>query len=232
MTLLGKGVVAIWNGIAPGLEDAFLNWHVHEHMRDRVGLPGFQRGRRYVSIDGSPGFFNFYETESLADLTSEAYMAALNHPTPWTGRVIPHFTQMSRTLCRVVASSGRGAGAVIETVRLASRVARDAFIADMTANIIEPAVGRSAIVGAHLLEGQSAAQPVETAETRLRGAGEVADWIMLVEAARHQDIVALRRDLIGDDAIIACGAAPAIRRGAYGLQFALSRTDLEAAPRP
>jgi hypothetical protein len=228
MTLLGTGVVAIWNGIAPGLEDEFLAWHMHEHMRDRVALPGFQRGRRYISIDGSPGFFNFYEAESLADLTSAAYMAALNQPTPWTGRVIPHFTQMSRTLCQVAASRGCGTGVVIETVRLSSRVGRAAFIESVTANIVEPAAARHAIAGVHLLEGQAAAAPVETAETRLRGVGEVAEWILLVEAVRHDDIVALRRDLIGDDTLIACGAGPAIRRGAYGLQFALSRAELES----
>ena len=82
MTLLGQAVVAIWNGIDPELEDAFLNWHVHEHIPDRVALPGFQRGRRYMSIDGSPRFFNFYEAETLGDVTSDAYMAALNQPMP------------------------------------------------------------------------------------------------------------------------------------------------------
>lgn len=225
MTLLGKAVVAIWNGIKPELEDEFLNWHVHEHIPDRVALPGFQRGRRYMSIDGSPRFFNFYEAENLADVTSAAYIAALNDPTPWTRQVMAHFTQMSRTVCSVTASAGCGAGVVIETMRLSSRVERNGFVAAMTRDVIEPAAARRGIVGVHLLEGQAASR-AETAETRLRGASENADWILLVEAVRMDVITELRGNLISNQAIIACGAGTAIQRGAYGLQFALSRSEL------
>ena len=32
MGLLGKGVLAIWNGIAPEAEDDFVAWHVREHI--------------------------------------------------------------------------------------------------------------------------------------------------------------------------------------------------------
>jgi hypothetical protein len=225
MTLLGQAVVAIWNGIKPELEDEFLDWHVHEHIPDRVALPGFQRGRRYMSIDGSPRFFNFYEALTLGDVTSDAYMAALNQPTPWTGRVMRHFTQMSRTVCGVAASAGCGAGIVIETMRLSGPVERDGFIAAMTRDVIEPSAARKGIVGVHLLEGQPASH-AETAETRLRGASESADWILLIEAVRMDAITELRANLISDDAIIACGAGMAIRRGAYGLQFTLSRFEL------
>ena len=225
MTLLGQAVVAIWNGMEPGLEDEFLNWHVHEHIPDRVALPGFQRGRRYVAIDGSPRFFNFYEAESLAAATSEAYLAALNQPTPWTERVMRHFTQMSRTVCGVAASAGCGAGAVIETMRLSSRVTRAGFVEAMARDVIAPVAARKGIVGVHLLEGQSASQ-AETAETRLRGASESAEWILLIEAVRMEAITDLRRSLTSDDAIMACGAGTPIRRGAYAMQFALSRSDL------
>lgn len=231
MTLLGQAVVAIWNGIKPELEDEFLNWHVHEHIPDRVALPGFQRGRRYMSIDGSPRFFNFYEAATLGDVTSDAYMAALNQPTPWTGRVMRHFTQMSRTVCGVAASAGCGAGIVIETMRLSSRVERDGFAAAMIRNVIEPAAARQGIVGVHLLEGQAASH-AETAETRLRGASESAEWILLVEAVRMEAVTDLRGSLIGDHAVIACGAGTAIHRGAYGLQFVLSRAELERGSRP
>jgi hypothetical protein len=32
MTLIGNGVLAIWNGIAPQAEDDFVAWHVREHI--------------------------------------------------------------------------------------------------------------------------------------------------------------------------------------------------------
>ncbi len=33
MALAGKGVLAIWNGIAPEAETDFVAWHVREHIR-------------------------------------------------------------------------------------------------------------------------------------------------------------------------------------------------------
>ena len=136
-----------------------------------------------------------------------------------------HFTQMSRTVCGVAASAGRGAGVVIETMRLASRIERDRFVAAMARDVIAPVAAQHGIVGMHLLEGQPASQ-AETAETRLRGASESADWILLVEAVCMDVITELRGNLISNQAIIACGAGTPIRRGAYALQFALARSDL------
>ena len=54
MALRGKGALAIWNGIADGVDADFIEWHVKEHMPERVGLPGFLSGRRYTAIDGHP----------------------------------------------------------------------------------------------------------------------------------------------------------------------------------
>ena len=88
MALLGKGVLAIWNGIKSEAEDDFVAWHVREHIPERVGLPGFLRGRRYVARDGHPKYFNFYETARVDDLSSPAYQARLNAPTEWTRKVV------------------------------------------------------------------------------------------------------------------------------------------------
>ncbi len=33
MPLLGKGVLAIWNGVAPGYEAEFLEWHARNVYR-------------------------------------------------------------------------------------------------------------------------------------------------------------------------------------------------------
>jgi hypothetical protein len=54
MPLRGKGAIAIWNGLAADGEDDFYRWHNTEHMPERVGVPGFLRGRRYLSTPG-PG---------------------------------------------------------------------------------------------------------------------------------------------------------------------------------
>jgi hypothetical protein len=103
MALAGGGVLAIWNDIAPGGDAEFDHWQTSEHIPERVGVPGFLRGRRYTVLTGSPRYFTLYETESVATLQSEGYLARLNAPTPWTSKCIQLFRNNRRTACRTTS---------------------------------------------------------------------------------------------------------------------------------
>jgi hypothetical protein len=120
MALLGKGALVIWHDPAPEIESEYNEWHSKEHMYERVHVPGFLRGQRGVAITGAPKYFNFYEVEDFATLTSKAYLDRLNDPTPWTRRVAPHMHNNSRTLCRVSASFGAAVPAFWTMILLAS----------------------------------------------------------------------------------------------------------------
>ena len=65
-----------WDDIVISGLAEFVRWHIREHIPERVGLPGFLRGRRYVAYQGHPKYFNFYETETPQTLESPAYRAA------------------------------------------------------------------------------------------------------------------------------------------------------------
>jgi hypothetical protein len=229
MALLGTGVLAIWNGIANSADDDFVAWHVREHIPERVGLPGFLRGRRYVAIDGKPKYFNFYETTDVSALTSDAYCARLNTPTDWTKRVIAQFTDTSRTACDVAASFGRGEGAWIETIRLSAAGDSDTFKAAVAETILRPVSNEPGIVGAHLLQGQKTASQGATVEKKLRvQPDQIADWIVLTEAVEQTSITAIRRGIASDDTFIRQGAN-SIERGLYRLQFALTKSELDSS---
>ena len=73
--MAGTGAVAIWHDIAAEGRDEFYAWHGREHMPERVGIPGFRRGRRYIGVQGGPEFFNLYETESTSVVTGPDYLA-------------------------------------------------------------------------------------------------------------------------------------------------------------
>lgn len=190
MSLAGRGAVAIWHDIAPEGREAFYGWHGQEHMPERLGIPGFLRGRRYVAVDGSsPEFFNLYETDSTEVLTGPEYLARLNAPTPWTMATLPHFRGVARSLCEVVGTTGSGLGGLCATFRYdvdatrtaAHRVAMAAALRDLAAT--------TNVAGAHLLVADEAASSVETAERRARG-GErnaVPRWIVLVESWSDQE---------------------------------------------
>jgi len=117
MSLAGHGVVTIWNDIAEGNVDEFLNWHNNEHIPERIGIPGFLRARRYRSLSTGPQFFQLYELDSANALTGSDYTHRLNTPTEWTRKLSPVFQNSSRALCKVLFSHGRGQGGHLATIR-------------------------------------------------------------------------------------------------------------------
>jgi hypothetical protein len=112
--LLGSALLALWGNAAAEAEAEFNDWYTHEHLPERIAIPGFLRARRYVSVTEDARtagwtYFTMYETEGLDTLRSPAYLHALEHPTPGTRRYLPYFQGMSRTACRVTASHARHA---------------------------------------------------------------------------------------------------------------------------
>ena len=227
MALIGTGVLAIWNGIAAEADADFLAWHMREHIPERVGVPGFLRGRRYIAEDGHPKYFNFYEAETADVFTSPAYLARLNDPTPWTRRVVAHFTDTSRTPCDVAATRGLGEGSWIEAIRLELGNG-DRFAATAERDLLPALSAAPGVVAAHLLRGRTETRTV-TAETKLRGQPDrLAAWILLVEAVDGGMLRDLRAGKLADAALRALGAQ-GIERGLYALQFSLSRAELDRA---
>jgi len=229
MALLGTGVLAIWNNIVPGWESEFLEWHVKEHIPERIGVKGFLRGRRYISVDGTPAYFNFYETETYQVLSSEPYLARLNDPTPWTRKVVSNFKDTSRTICDVVHSTGRGIAAWIETIQLQTALDAAEFSRRMTGQLLPQITTKPGITSAHLLRGVPEANKKDTAENAMRGVRDKeADWILLIETITSTAARDLRADLSSNASLAQHGAASKPARGLYQLDFSLARAELEA----
>lgn len=222
MALAGQGVLAIWNGIDAEAEEDFVAWHMREHIPERVAVPGFLRGRRYVAERGAPKYFNFYETEAQDTLASPAYLERLNAPSEWTRRVVARFRDTSRTICAVADSRGVGEGGYIATLRLRARRPRADFVTAMGDRVITSLLASSAIVAAHLLEGQGGGAGA-TAEKALRDQPDATvDWLLLVEAADRAPLEAALAARASALASIAADYESARDSGVYRLQFALS----------
>lgn len=225
MPLKGQGVLTIWNGIAEAAEAEFVAWHVREHIPERVGLPGFLRGRRYVAAEGTPKYFNFYETADADVLTSEAYRRRLDNPTPWTRKVVSQFKDTSRTICRVVASRGPGQGGWIETVRVYGSDDFSRFFARAT-ELLDESVRQPGIVAAHLLEGNADASQGGSVEKAMReGADEIVAAVILTEAVDCRSLTTHRDQHLSDDALRAIGVRGSAARGIYAYQFGLDRDE-------
>ncbi len=225
MPLLGSAALAIWNDIAPGGDDEFLLWHTREHIPERVGVPGFRRGRRYLAVAGSPKYFTLYETDSIDTLSGPAYLARLNDPTPWTRRSLPLFRNTKRTACRVSVSLGEGVGGALATIDFGPEAGRDEELRAWLVGTTLPAIyERPGVVGVHLCQADVAVTRVGTEEKKLRQEPDVlARWVLLIEGGDTGRLEAVCLDFLSSDALARRGAAPDPAHGIYQIQFLLAR---------
>ena len=161
--MLGNAAVAMWWDVAPEVRAEWEDWHSSEHMPERLAIPGFLRGTRWVALSGAPSYFVLYEVAGLATLTGGAYLERLNDPTAWSRKMMPHHRNMVRSLCVLRKGYGGGIPTVMATVRLSGR--------------IELPRGKG-LTSAHLLESQP--MPAQTAEQKIRGGDASADWVLLI----------------------------------------------------
>src|SRR5262249_57553026 len=163
MALVGKGALVIWHAMTPEGDEEMIRWHNREHVAERVGIPGFLRGRRYAHSVRPREYLDLYETESVETIRSEPYLARLNNPTPWTQRVLPHFRDTVRLGCRVLASSGRGQGGGLLTLRLRSRAGGEASLQDaLTGQGLAFLRQLAEVVGGHVVETVPPTTPLPT----------------------------------------------------------------------
>lgn len=212
MSLAGEGVVAIWNGIRPEARADFYEWHSREHMPERVAIPGFCRGRRYIALEGQPEYFTLYETQSGAVLTGADYLARLNAPTPWTCRVTASFTDTSRSLCRVALSLGPGAGGLLMTWRYDVIPGQEDEHRQHLEAQLRQLSEKPGVAGAHLCIADRAASGIDTAEKKVRSAANlIPGWVVLVEGfAERAALEAACRELVFKERV---------ERGLYQLQY-------------
>lgn len=113
-----QGALAIWHDVREGSEAEFEGWYRDEHFPERLAVPGFRLGRRFEAVANSPRFFCYYLTDTPDVLTSGAYIARLNDPTPLTRAMMTGvFRNMNRTVCRRAWRSGPLRGAFAVTAR-------------------------------------------------------------------------------------------------------------------
>jgi hypothetical protein len=172
MALTGKGAIIIWNDIAPEGRDEFYDWHIHEHIPERLAVPGFRRGSRFIAMSPQtkPEFVTLYEIADASVATSAAYLARLNAPTDWTKRATSHFRNTARALTQVLLSESAGSGGVMATIRFEDNdraAAAFAKVREKRSALVE-AAKLPRMSGVHLCTTNNSASAAKTAESRDR----------------------------------------------------------------
>ena len=222
--MLGRAAVAMWWNVPPEARAEWEDWHTHEHMPERLGIPGFLRGTRWVAHSGEPSYFVLYETRDLKMMTSGAYLERLDNPTPWSRKMMPYHRNMVRSLCRVRAAFGGGLAQALAAVRFsASRGKRGPLLKWLAAELMPPLPGRKGLTAAYLLESLPADVP-RTAEHELRGMDARADCVLMIGG---YDVEALKSLVARElDGLETRGASPGRIEGFYRCAYSLRSKDL------
>jgi len=226
MSLLGKAALAMWWNVAPEQRSEFGDWHSHEHIPERLSIPGFQRGSRWTSTNDAQGFFVLYELARYEILTSREYLDRLNAPTPWSRKMMPHHRDMVRSQCRVDASFGGGLAMTLATIRLSPEVGNETRLRGALVETLAELASRPGLTGAHLLLTDTPRTSALTTEQRIRGSDGAADWIVLLSGYDREVVHEVASRRFSTPVLGSMGARDDVIAGRYALAFAMTRQDV------
>jgi hypothetical protein len=224
---LGTAAMLLTFDIAPEAMAEHDHWHTHEHLPERLSIPGFLRGTRWVALQGQPRYLVLYEVESLDTLSSEAYLERLNHPTPWTAKMMPHYHGMTRGFCSVVASAGVGTGHVGLLARFKPGPGDESRLLEwLRQDILAVLPLRPGLGSVQVLRG--AISPPMTREQRIRGADAAVDWALLATAYSMSDLAAVAEAELSGRRFADQGAVE-VTTALYRMDYTLVASELSAA---
>lgn len=218
MALMGKSALVMWWDVAPAIRTEFEDWHSHEHYRERLGIPGFLRANRWRDAAGGEGVVQMYELESHDVLSSAAYLARLNAPTPWSTRMMPHHRNMVRSQCRVLDSQGGSVAQGLLTLRLSPQPGQGDALRQALKRLSAQLVDQPGCVGGHVLRHEAPAIAT-TKEQMIRGGDQTADWIYLVMGYDLPALQQLATGALCNAAMVRLGAQPGAVPGLYTLSY-------------
>ncbi len=111
-------LLCLWNDIASHRIDEYNRWHTLEHVPERVWVPGYVSGTRYLAAtDAQVRYFTLYEMTNLACLQSPEYQDLVDNPTPWSALMRPSFSNFLRKTGPVAVQAGSVLGCAASLVR-------------------------------------------------------------------------------------------------------------------
>jgi len=177
-----QGILALWQDCVAGQEAVLERWYQSEHLAERLGVPGFLRGRRYEAVEAHQQYFTYYETATPEVLISPPYRERVDNPTPLTRTIMSDvFLKMSRTICRVERRIGEIRGAQAVTAKLSN-----AAVVDGT-DLIDTLAASPGVARIELWAAADDIAPPPSDEEQLRGGDDRIAACLFVETLREAD---------------------------------------------
>lgn len=219
MPLLGKAAMLLTFDVEQAAIPEHDDWHTHEHLPERLSIPGFLRGTRWVVVRGAPRYAVLYEVDRIETLQSRNYLERLNNPTPWTSTMMTYYRAMSRGLCSVEKSCGLGMGHFALLIRFKPAFDSSSSVAEWLGGELMPHLAaRPGLGSIHFL--RSALAPAMTSEQRIRGGDSGVDWALLATGYQQDSLSNLEHSELSAGELERHGASivvSALYQGAYSL---------------
>ena len=176
----GTGLMAFWATIDEDYLNRFRAWHNCEHMPERVSIPGFQVGRRYIDCGDPATFLMTYQTNDSEVFSSTSYLDALNAPSNWTRESLPHFNNPVRNIYSSLYADGETDYVMTPYVYALRFNADEDGLAKTAASL----AGNEQLGRVALYRVDEAISGIQTSERKIYGGGPGEQrWLLFVEAS-------------------------------------------------
>lgn len=220
MALAGTGLVAIWNDITPALREDFFEWHPRQHMVERLGIPGFLRGRRYIAVDGGVEFLTLYEVTSTDVLVSDIYKERLTQPTAWSTKTLPGFTNNERGACQIEFSEGYAMGGAMLTLRFKAAEGKSEALIESVKQKLAGLIDTPRITGVHFVKNDVLLTGGNSGNQRGRII-TLPELVLLIEGSTQEGVREVGERVFGNEQLVSLGAKPEVTRGRYQLEYSI-----------
>ena len=217
--------MAVWTDCAAADEAQFNEWYNRQHLTQRVAVPGFLNGARYVAVSGRPKYFALYGWAHARVGPSPVYMHLQDHPTRWTAAMMRAFRGTNRTVFDVRYRLGNGRGALAACIWVSPAPGREAALERALAGSLLPRLyAEAGLTGVTLLCVNRKASRMDSNESRMRaGPDRLADWVILVEGADRASVTSACARHATAAQLERAGAARGIKQRLYRLQLVVSK---------
>ena len=222
MAATPKGILIIFTDFPLDEDEAVDEWYTREHVKSRVIVDGFQWGKRYEAIEGTPRYVAVYGTDDVSVLASQGYFDVGSNPDQSEREQVPKFYNTRRTICSVTASAGEGEGGVMGFLALSAEPGREEDLrAWITHMAVPQLVMQRGVVAAHLWETNREALSAGSRGFTPTNTGTI-DWLIAWEGTRPKDLQAARAELLKESVVRGQGARSELNYSLYRLLLRLA----------
>jgi hypothetical protein len=177
-----NGFLAIWSDIPSESETDYLHWLTWEHIKERLAVPGFLNVRVFRALlDSVRRYLIIYDLQDGDVLASAPYLSRLNHPTPWSQRIMPQLSNFRRGGGRVQWKAGCGQGGFIAALAIEP--------GKVPAAGLEKLVSADRICAISLFETDLTSSAIATAEKQLRDGDEIFAGLIVLEGLDEKALI-------------------------------------------